>query len=94
LIGGDKFAKEYAYNIRHMYGKEGKRVETKPMSCMNIILDLEKQPKPPTDCHGCPFKHSEPADLSKQLQTQGFQNDQIEDILQLSKMNRPDKASK
>jgi len=33
----DKFKKEHMYNIRHSYGKEGKRVNYTPASCMSVI---------------------------------------------------------
>ena len=33
----DKFKKEHVYNIRHSYGKEGKRVNYTPASCMSVI---------------------------------------------------------
>lgn len=52
-IDGDKFEKQYAYNIRHMYGKEGKRNDYKPWSCAKVM----NQQAPGTgEYHGCPFK--------------------------------------
>ena len=32
-VDSDKFEKQYAYNIRHSYGQEGKRNDYKPWSC-------------------------------------------------------------
>ena len=34
----DKFKKEHHYGIRHSYGKEGKRVDYTPASCINVIM--------------------------------------------------------
>ena len=88
-MDSDKFTKQYAYNIRHMYGKEGNRVEQKPLSCAQIILGSV-----PTalDCHGCPYKHTDPTMLGKQLESIGLSGDQVADILSLSKMHRYDKV--
>jgi DNA primase large subunit len=49
----EKFEKDYAYGIRHAYGKEGKRVNYTPHSCGQCI---SADPSGRDD-HGCPFKN-------------------------------------
>ncbi|XP_062927862.1 DNA primase large subunit isoform X2 [Mobula hypostoma] len=62
----DKFDKSYAYNIRHSYGKEGKRTDYTPFSCMKIILSNAPSQG---DYHGCPFRHCDPEILKSKLQS-------------------------
>lgn len=58
LIPADKFEKEYAYNIRHNYGKEGKRADYTAHSCVKVIAATPHR----GEHHGCPFKtFDEPA---------------------------------
>ena len=49
---GDKFDKEYLYNIRHNYGKEGKRQDYTPHSCASIIATTPGVGQ----VHGCPYR--------------------------------------
>nr|XP_002127095.1 DNA primase large subunit [Ciona intestinalis] len=81
-IGIDKFDKQYAYNIRHNYGKEGKRTNYTPYSCMTIIT---KNPPSAQDHHGCPFKHTSPDLLRQKLKSYKTSTDVIEEIITLVK---------
>ena len=63
-IAPEKFQKEYSYNIRYNYGKEGKKVSGAAFGCQKIIND---NPPGPGDCHGCPFKHFDENNLKQML---------------------------
>ncbi|GAB5571639.1 DNA primase large subunit isoform X1 [Prionailurus iriomotensis] len=78
----DKFDKGYSYNIRHSFGKEGKRTDYTPFSCMKIILT---NPPGQGDYHGCPFRHSDPELLKQKLQSYKISPDGISQILDLVK---------
>lgn len=49
----DTFNKQYAYNIRHSYGKEGGRINERPWDCGKIL----SKPRPnKNEYHGCPYR--------------------------------------
>mmetsp|Transcript_82201 Transcript_82201/g.232734 ORF Transcript_82201/g.232734 Transcript_82201/m.232734 type:complete len:376 (-) Transcript_82201:212-1339(-) len=61
VMSGDQFNKEHMYNIRHAYGKEGKRTSYSPYSCMKIIMG----PAPGQgEHHGCPYRHQSEQSIS------------------------------
>ncbi|CAL1578118.1 unnamed protein product [Knipowitschia caucasica] len=81
-VDADKFDKQYAYSIRHMFGKEGRRADYTPYSCMKVILsNMPSQ----GDYHGCPFRHSDPELLKQKLQVYKVSPSGINQILELVK---------
>lgn len=66
-ITAEKFQKEYAYNIRHQYGKEGKRRNLTPYSCMKVINDRPG----PGEHHGCPYREFPENRLKASLRRMG-----------------------
>jgi DNA primase large subunit len=57
---GKNFEKEYLYNIKHSYGKEGAKKNYSPMGCEMIIRSSDPKAG---EYHGCPFKSTGPNDL-------------------------------
>jgi len=68
-VTGDQFQKQYAYNVRHMYGCEGKRASYTAYNCSKIIMG--NAPSSVGDHHGCPYKHYDADHLSHLLQRLG-----------------------
>ncbi|KTF77004.1 hypothetical protein cypCar_00009779 [Cyprinus carpio] len=81
-VDADKFDKAYAYSVRHMFGKEGKRTDYTPYSCMKVILS---NPPSQGDYHGCPFRHSDPELLKQKLQNYKVSPSGTNQILELVK---------
>ncbi|CAG2164772.1 unnamed protein product [Oppiella nova] len=76
----EKFQKEYSYNIRYNYGKEGKKVVGKAYSCQKIIND---NPPGTADTHGCPFRHFDAKNLQQFLRKQNINENQSQEILEI-----------
>lgn len=85
-VTGEKFQKEYSYNIRHMYGKEGKRATYTAYNCSKIIMGNAPNAG---DHHGCPFKHYDAQHLGTLLQSLRIGTpEERSEILALKKSNQ------
>ncbi|KAF9992714.1 hypothetical protein BGZ79_002738 [Entomortierella chlamydospora] len=76
----DQFNKQYAYNVRHLYGMEGKRTDYTPYSCRHII---QNNAPGPGDHHGCPFRHFSAPNLRATLAGHNVDDFDTEDIMTL-----------
>ncbi|KAL6874351.1 hypothetical protein ACP4OV_013371 [Aristida adscensionis] len=76
-VGSERFDKEYAYSIRHNYGKEGKRTDYTPYSCQKIISATPGV----GDHHGCPYRHFGEENLRAALNKMGISGRTLEDIM-------------
>ncbi|MQL80643.1 hypothetical protein Taro_013116 [Colocasia esculenta] len=76
-IGTERFDKEYAYSIRHNYGKEGKRTDYTPYSCQKIISCTPGV----GDHHGCPYRHFSEENLKAALGRMGVGGRSMDDIM-------------
>lgn len=75
----DKFDKEHRYNIRYMYGKEGKKTDFNPYNCLKIITSF---PVPSgNEPHGCPFKNFDENHLRNLLYMFGLNEEQMKPVL-------------
>jgi len=79
IMSVESFNKEHLYNIRHCYGKEGKRTDYSPYSCMKIIMG---SPPGSGEAHGCPYRHSNEATLTAMLQGVNITGANKDDVLQ------------
>ncbi|KAI6660365.1 DNA primase large subunit-like [Oopsacas minuta] len=80
-MDSDKFDKNYAYNIRHHYGREGGKISYSAYSCSKII---NNNPPGPVDNHGCPYRHYDKSNLKAMLIAQGIKDKPLRAILDLA----------
>ncbi|GMN49273.1 hypothetical protein TIFTF001_018446 [Ficus carica] len=76
-VGAERFDKEYAYSIRHNYGREGKRTDYTPYSCQKVISSTPGV----GDHHGCPYRHFSEENLRAALNKMGVNSRAVEDIM-------------
>ncbi|XP_057949616.1 probable DNA primase large subunit [Malania oleifera] len=76
-VGAERFDKEYAYTIRHSYGREGKRTDYTPYSCQKIISSTPGV----GDHHGCPYRHFSEDNLRAALAKMGVSTRAVEDVM-------------
>ena len=77
----EKFEKDYAYGVRHSYGKEGKRVDYTPHSCMKCIAANPSK----GEYHGCPFKTFSEEALGAALSQMKIEPSKVTDIVKKAK---------
>ncbi|KAL9655082.1 hypothetical protein ABK040_008863 [Willaertia magna] len=74
------FEQEYAYNIRHNYGKEGKRTNYAPYGCAKIINNPE---------YVCPFKHFSSNELLSEMKSYAggntFNDEDLNEVVELAR---------
>jgi len=78
MFVGKDFNKEYSYNVRHMYGKEGKRQSYPPYTCSKVINGNAPNAN---EHHGCPYKHATVQEVSSMLSKLGVAPSQQKPIV-------------
>ena len=77
-VPADKFDKEYAYNIRHNYGKEGKMTEYTAHNCVSII----RMSGGAEEHHGCPYRRMDEASLRASLSSLSCSDSGVNEAMQ------------
>lgn len=83
-MDSDKFEKNYSYNIRHMYGQEGKRNDYKPWNCTKVINQVTPGHG---EYHGCPFKTFNEDNLRQLLSTYGLDQKDMKVVMDKKREN-------
>ena len=83
------FNKAYAYNVRHMYGKEGKRFNYQGMPCATIHNSNAPNAN---EHHGCPYKHHSVHQVTNLLGKLGISGKQTAPIIAQMQSHNPNLA--
>jgi len=83
-MDGDKFEKNYSYNVRHMFGQEGKRNDYKPWNCQKVI---GQQAPGQGEFHGCPFKTFGDDNIRSLLSGYGLSSSDMKIVMDKKKEN-------
>lgn len=78
---GEKFDKNYLYNVRHNYGKEGNRKDYTPYACSRVISATPGVGQ----VHGCPYKTFAPEAVRSALSRAGVSPEKIEEAVMKAK---------
>ncbi|XP_046735331.1 DNA primase large subunit-like [Diprion similis] len=73
----EKFEKNHLYNIKHNYGKAGKRTNYTPYGCLKIIQSNVG----PEQIHGCAFKETDIKILKQKMLSYGLNSTAIHNIV-------------
>jgi DNA primase large subunit len=76
-ISGEQFDKQYAYGIRHNYGREGKRADYTPYSCLKVITSTPGA----GEHHGCPYRTFSEDNLRAALRGMKLSAPAVADVL-------------
>ena len=87
-VDGERFDKQYAYNIRHQYGQEGKRTNYRPFDCSQVI-----GASPDTSgATGCPYRNHGTEKLKATLAKMGVAADVVKQVLAKKQENKYQEA--
>ncbi|GAB5353929.1 hypothetical protein AAMO2058_000076200 [Amorphochlora amoebiformis] len=83
-----EWQRNYAYNIRHNYGKEGKCADYAPYDCQRVISQIQGV----GEYHSCPFKYCDSANLRIILERYSIAEELIPKIQKLASSSKYKKA--
>lgn len=87
LMTVDKFNREYLYNIRYVYGDEGRKIAMGSYKCQRLVLDVPVGAENENTC-GCPFAYFNETRMRQFLEMSRIPADVHNSIVQHSQSKR------